>query len=510
MSHGTLGRGLTRRTVILGVPAVAMARLAGAAGQSSGATAASRPASGPATNSPNAAGSGSGRPNVAEIRTHADALLPRAVRSTYGWGWADGEPGVDLTRVRDPRLRSRQVDALLTARAGLLLDMAGRLAGHPPYRAAAVEAARGLSALQTRAGQIRGRGVMGLMLPARDDAAGDQPDRGPTCATVALIVHLLDGWTGPDGLAAAGRGVAPDGPVAPPEGQPAADPRLRGPVQRAAHWLASQQTRAGGWPSIYPPDAPKGQGTKLLRLDAADFRDAALAVLLVADRLDDRQLDQHVDRAADQLVALRLVAGRPPRRALWASAYRPDGDANLRLAELPLAVDLLATRHAAEVLLARYLLALDSRLDPPLTDLREALAGLPRLPAGDWHRRYEPNGLRPFVGPSPAAATQPASVFDFARPATNPATAVALAAPCRTAELLARLDRIRVVGPKSTRDELATTLPLRQRIVLAVAGLVDDAIVMDGPPWNSATVPEARGELAERLHALWQAVSPGI
>src|SRR4051794_35708095 len=64
---------------------------------------------------------------TAAIRSHADGLLARAVRSTFGWGWADEERGIDLTHGRVPKGKAYNVDAILTVRIGLLLDLAGRL-----------------------------------------------------------------------------------------------------------------------------------------------------------------------------------------------------------------------------------------------------------------------------------------------------------------------------------------------------------------------------------------------
>lgn len=434
------------------------------------------------------------------VRARADEVVARAVRSPLGWGWAEDQTGVDLSRVRDPRLRSRPIDAVRTARAGLLLDLAAGTTGSAAYRSAAVEAARALSALQTRAGQIRGRGVMGMVVGVREDDAGDPPERLATTAAVATMAHLLDR---PEPF----------------------DARLRGPLQRAAHWLASQQTRMGGWPGAYPPVDPsvvRGVGPrlatqKLLRLDVPDFRDASLAVLLTANLLDDRQLLTYVDRTITQLASLRLVAGAPPKRAMWAAAYRPDGDPNPRLPEFPYCVDLLATRHAAEVLLADALLrpaagppvAGPSAAATPLAELRTALASLPRTAAGGWHRRYVPDTLTPLVAPTTAPTTQPASYFDV-KPATQPAVSpVSSLAPPRTADLLARLDRLRDVGIAALNQEMAAGMPVRRRMAVALAGLADDAMVVDAirPPAVGDRPPG--GNLDDALDGLWRALAGG-
>jgi hypothetical protein len=412
---------------------------------------------------------------LATIRGHADGLLARAVRSVFGWGWAEDEPGVDLTRGRVPKGKPHPIDAVLTARIGLLLDLAAELTDDAAYRAAAVEAGRGVAALQTRAGQIRGKGVMGVLTAARDDAA-DVPDRYPTRAALGLLLHLIEGRERPD-------------------------VRLKGPAQRAAHWLGAQQTHLGGWPSIYPTDAPRGQGTKLLRLDTPDLRDTLLAVLLASDVLGDRQLEGYFERGTDHLIAIRLVAGRPVARALWGPAYTLEGGPNTRAEDLPGVPDLLATRHAIEVLLAGYLVTLGAKYATALKEARDAIAGLDRLPNGGWHRRYNA-ALKPMAAP---AATQPGSVF------APPPPPVALR-PTRTAEVLALLDRAQKIAGKLLRDEIDAVQPLRRRLELLLAGFSDDALLIDPGAAKVGRTPELAGTggLGETVDALWHELRTAV
>ena len=185
---------------------------------------------------------------------------------------------------------------------------AGQVLGDNRLLDAANEAGRGALALQTRKGQIRERGVMGAFGGALDEAV-DVPDRRPTRLTLALVLSLLD--------AAEDAGVD-------------ADPRLRGPAMLAAHWIAGQQARSGAWPSIYPPDAAKGQGARLLMLCDPDLRDTVLSLRLAADVLDDRPFRGRLTRLVDHLGDIRVWAGRPQKRVLWAGAYKLDGDPNPR------------------------------------------------------------------------------------------------------------------------------------------------------------------------------------
>jgi hypothetical protein len=406
---------------------------------------------------------------IATIRSHADALIARAVRSQVGWGWADEEPGIDLTRGRHPKGKIYAINASHTAGAGLLLDFAGKLCGDASYRAAAMEAGHAIASLQTRAGQIRGKGAMGVLTALREDA-NDLPDRSATRLGLALLLHLLD--------------VAPV-PDAP-------DARVKTAALRAAHWLGKQQTHAGGWPSLYPPDA-KEQVQKILRLDTPDYRDTALAVLLASDVLGDRQLEAYFDRAIDLLLSLRISAGRPLRKVFWASVYRLDGDPNTKIIGLPAIPDLLASRRMLELLLGGQLLTLKAKYGAPLKEARDAIAALQRNETGDFYRRYD-QALRPHQ----SVATQPAGTFS---PVLSPEE---LGEP-RTKALLARLDRMQEISVKQLRDELEANIPVRRRMVLMLAGFADDAIVSD-PHASGATRSSAlagSGALAETLDTLW-------
>ncbi|HEX8915464.1 MAG TPA: hypothetical protein VF796_24135, partial [Humisphaera sp.] len=169
---------------------------------------ASRPTTAPAT-----------RPAVptdrAAARAALDALSARAIRSGFGWGWAEDEEGIDLTRARPPKGKPPAIDGALTARVGLLMLRAAAVLGDESYAGVAFEAGRGALAVQTRKGQVRARGAMGGFGGQMDDPA-DVPDRRPTRLGLALACALLEAD------AAAGRDP---------------DPKLRGPCRQAAQWL---------------------------------------------------------------------------------------------------------------------------------------------------------------------------------------------------------------------------------------------------------------------------------
>ncbi|MDB5297903.1 MAG: hypothetical protein JWO31_3886 [Phycisphaerales bacterium] len=443
-----------RQTLALLASAVVAPRRAGGQVGPPAPAAKTKPALPVATTAPIAAA-----PSVVAVRGPCDALLAAAIRSPYGWGWAEGEPGIDLTKVR-PRGGPPVVDAELTAVAGLVLHLAGEAADEPKYLAAAVEAARAVLAVQARSGQVRARGVMGAFGGKEDPA--ELPDRRPARRGLALLLTVLDAQAD----------------------QP--DPRLKGPAQRVAHWLAGQQTHIGGWPTLYPPGASKGRGVRLVRLDDPDARDSTLALLLAGEVLADRGLRPYVDRAADHLVTIRLTAGRPPTKALWPAACKLDGDSNTGQLDLPPAVDLLGTRYAAEALLAGLLVTFEAgRYDAPLREARDALSGLPRTAGGGWHRRYDLQ-LRPSV---PRPDTRPAEGV-FTPPPPPPA---ALPNP-RPAELLARLARASEVGGKRLAEEMSARVPLRRRLALAASGLAPDALLLDDPAAGRLPTLVADGE----------------
>lgn len=408
---------------------------------------------------------------IAVIRGHADSLLQRAIRTNAGWGWSDEEvAGIDLTRGKHPHGKTYPISANLTAPAGLLLDLAGDLCRDASYHAAALEAAHGLAALQTRAGQIRTKGAMGVLTAVRDDPT-DLPDRTATRQSLALLLRLID--------------------RTPANEQP--DARVKTAALRAAHWLGKQQNHSGGWPCLYPPDARKDQGIKILRLDTPDLRDTALAVLLASDVLGDQQLENYFDRAVEFLLPLRMTAGRPLRKAMWASAYRLDGDPATHVAGIPPIPDVLATRRMVETLLAGYLVTQKLKYDPPLKEARDTLAGLERNKNGEWYRRYD-LALKPYQD----AATQPTSIF--AKPAQ-----LADAAELRVPDLLARLEQATTLTSKQFHDELNRRLPIRQRLELLTAGVADDAILTDVDPAGAtrSAALAGSGGFADTLDALW-------
>jgi hypothetical protein len=417
----------------------------------------------------------------ASLRSACEGLAARAVRSGFGWGWSDDEEPVDLTRQRPPGGKMPMIDAFVTARIGLLMLRAGELLDEPGFVGVAFEAGRGVLGVQARSGQIRSHGAMGAFGGHLDDAA-DLPDRRPTRVAVALLMELADND------ARAGR-------------EP--DARLRGPAQQAAHWLTRQQTTIGGWPVIYPPDAPRGQGQRLIRLDETDFRDTALAVLLASDVLGDRLLRNKYDRSAAHLCNLRVSAGTPPVHALWCGYYKPDGDLRPKNVDLLQSIDLLATRHAAETLLAGMILPgdnnprdpLDEAVAAALTDLPPATRRLKTDDGGRLHRRYTLE-LRPIVPPAPP----PPGPFEAAQPPPPPTP------PHRMADLLATLDRLAVHGVDQLRADWQVVSPPRRRLAMVIGQVMPDGIVSPYESTETLRLRKPAGTLDASVQAAWDII----
>ena len=73
------------------------------------------------------------------------------------------------------------------------------------YKQAAFEAGRGLSAIQTRSGQVRARGRW-ASFGGPQDAPADVPDRAATLAALGLWLTMIDAAKPPP---AAASGAAP-------------------------------------------------------------------------------------------------------------------------------------------------------------------------------------------------------------------------------------------------------------------------------------------------------------
>jgi hypothetical protein len=384
-----------------------------------------------------------------------DVLLRRVKKTPYGWvwNWSDADPA-DGRGGRAPR-PSRVVtfDAASTAAGGLALHLAGARAGDESYRQAAAQAGRALAAVQSGNGQLPATGVIGAHAGGRDEPRA-VPSRAATVAGLGLLLTLVH-----------------DAPADDPNAA-----RFRAAASKAAHWLASQQTRDGGWLASLPPDAAPGQGERIVRLDLPDYRDATIALWLAGRVLDDERLARKAGQAVEDLVSLRIEDDRGPGRHLWASAYSGDGVVRENDRAFPVAVDTVATRNAMQALLAACLLGDAEATTPPLRDAVDALAKLPK-DDGAWLRYYLLKPAPEPAAPPPREDGEPAPpLFEEAKPDRGQAElAAGLDEVVRAAKQLAEQ------GPPRMKQSLESHLPIEQRLALVLCGITDEAIAFDLP-----------------------------
>ena len=408
----------------------------------------------------------------AALTLKCDEALRSAVRTPFGWGWTAADaapPQVAADEAKKGAARRQKapdplIDAVPTAAVGVQLLWAGELLSDERYRQAARAAARGRAAIQNPTGQVRAHGLLGKAGGPKEPLA-EVPDRAPTRAALGLWLALLD--SDAKGAARAG------------------DPR-RPPAAAAAHWLARQQTPGGAWAVLHPPDAPRGKGTRLVRLDDPEYRDTALALLLAGDVLDDAHLRTVFDRSVDALLACRVASGAAPQPALWQAAYSLDGMPQQKFSDLPQGTDLLASRRAMELLLCGHLLGANTKAAPALSEAAAAIAALPRT--GDtWARHYDRRG-RPIAA---VPTTRRAGFFEE-RGGDE------MQVPHAIGPVLVVAEQVRRGEDEPLRKSLDGQTTLRQRVVAILCGASGE--LLDGEEPGHAS----RG--SERVRDLWRAV----
>jgi hypothetical protein len=413
-----------------------------------------------------------------QLRADCDALLRDAVKTPYGWGWTTN--GVRPASGRGGAARTVTIDLRPTAAAGLVLHLAGAQLNEARYTQAAVQAARAVAAVQANSGQVPATGIIRANAGGRDEPAA-VPSRTATCAGIGLLLTLADDAGDSDDA----------------EERDAANAALfRRAALKAANWLGTQQTRPGGWPVAYPPDALPADAIRVVRLDTPSCRDATIALWLSAHVLGDERLRTRAERAVGELVTLRIVDEGGAGHDLWSTAYNLDETLHTKTDALSPAIDAQASRMVMQALLAAYLLGEDEATLPVLREAAEALARLPKENGG-WRRRYDWN-LRLTSDP-PAAPVQdekedgpPSAVFDLDSPAPGelePAVGVD--------EIIRAVRRLDKLGAKGYAKQLGAQMPVTHRLALVLCGLDDEALTAEAPPRRvEGAKPD---ELDERL-----------
>jgi hypothetical protein len=332
------------------------------------------------------------------------------------------------------------MDIRTTAAAGLVLQLASRAMGSEPERYASLQAARALAAVQLQSGQMPPTARLLPRPGSRVESVGIVPDRGPTCAALAMMLLVID----------ANR----DKP----------DTFVVAAATRAATWLARQTTGAGGWQAAYPPNADL-KARRIIRLEAPGYRDSTFALLLASNLLARREYSLTVDRCVDQLLRLRIRADGATGVGLWAPAATLGGDILTDVPELLPGVDLLATRYAMETLLADRVVADRTNLDKELLAAMAAIAQLPKT-AGHFPRRYE-------LFPS-SAATQPTGAE------TRPWSSDVFDEQ-QLLQILRDVRLTQTAGPKTWTEPKANGLVLTDRLAMTLCGLTAGPFEPLGP-----------------------------
>ena len=409
---------------------------------------------------------GTGTAARERLATECDALMRQATKTPYGWVWRIDEPG------QRPAGRNRIVtfDVRTTAAAGLALHLAGERLGEERFTSAAALVVKAVVAVQLNSGQFPQEGIIRANAGGRDDPAA-VPRRAATCAALGLLLNVTH--------------------------KPDAEGPMRRAAVKGAHWLASQQTRSGGWLVAYPPDVAPGDATRLVRLDAPDYRDATSALWLGAHVLDDERLLAKAEQSTSDLLALRIPDEKSAGHNLWSTAYHGDGTMVEKVAELHPAIDSLASRHAMEALLAA---ALCGGSEDATDALKEAAAALEKLPttAGAWRRRYDLH-IRP---PKPQNPDDPpvAPLFEKGGDGAGESETVS-----GVGDVIKAAIRLAGDGPEPLRSSLDAELPVVQRIGMVLCGLKDDALTAARPSAaEGRTQDDLPGQLRRIAVLAWQ------
>lgn len=367
-------------------------------------------------------------PYSRQLAAECDALIDLAVKRAFGWGWTGALE-------REPTDR-RPVVAMQppgTPAAGFGLLLAGSLLEDPKYTQAAVNVSRGLVAAQTTNGNILADPSFGMKPGGREPPAA-VPQRAPTSAGIVLLLATI--------------GVEPE-----------RDDMFRRAALRAARWLESQQADDGGWPSGSP---------RVIRLDSSDYRDSTCALMLTANRLNDRAAANAAAKSVGKLISLRL-GGPGAVGNLWFSSYRLNGATDEPAAPWPLGADALASRRAAETLLAAAMLNENEDARIAARDAAKLLATL-QGDDGMWQRIFPLHGTLPatnetvFQSTTTASSDDPAERADFG-----------LASLVAAVELMQKQGR----GPLSAAMSRGGSL--QERLATAICRLDDGPFATDWP-----------------------------
>jgi hypothetical protein len=433
---------------------------------------------------------------ASQLAAESAELIRRAIRRPYGWAW---DAAASSEANDHPQPRTVSMEPLATPAAGLVLLWTGRFLGETRDVAAAEQVARGVAAAQESTGRVRSYPVYGPMAGGRQ-ALIPIPDRTATRCALGLLLASIESDQADN-----------------PHQQ-----QIRGAAARASHWLATQQSPNGLWPSTFPPGPRTRQTIRLVRLDDPDYRDSTYALLLAFDLLHDDGLHHRSTLPLDGLLRLRLVSDvHGP--GLWCTACTVEGTDIP--AAFPNGPDLLASRYAMQTLLGGYLLTGDRNLS---SALNAAATTLMQVKRGDglYDRFLDPTAAADMAR---AVGNAPATQSFFGQPRAQPASQPAgsqcvlvnrsLGGSFGIPELLDAIAHLQSNGPDRFAAALASGFSIHQQIEASLCGLIDDPLTLDFPvgaqgvpayvsshadlwKWTDGPPPDQLGDRVQRLWIL--------
>lgn len=321
-----------------------------------------------------------------QLSKECASLITTAVKSSYGWGWAEPKRDPKTAAMTDDDQKGKtakrksvesraavkpvqaahrtEIDVLQTAAAGLVLFLAGERLDDPALSKAGTEAARALAAVQQPSGQLPAVGVLAANAGGHDEPML-VPSRAATCAAIGLFSAILQGSDKPD-------------------------PRFVSALTRAAGWLSTQQTQAGAFAVAYPRNDVR-DASRVVRLDTPDYRDATAALLLASRVLGEPAPARRANDTVTALLAMRVRSGDERVGALWVPGYRLTGEGLQHKADLPYALDMVAAQYSMQTLLIACLLSEhwdDRSAADALIAASKSIDALPRRSNERWHRHY--------------------------------------------------------------------------------------------------------------------------
>jgi hypothetical protein len=295
-----------------------------------------------------------------ELRAVCDALIDRAVKRPYGWGWQSGT-GLAAKPVGGAADKAKFQEVSISMMpeespaAALLLLETGVLLDEEKYLQAARTACRGFSAAADTGGRLPAEVTFGAQQVVRRERLGLIVDQSPAAAAAGVMLTF-------ERL------------------RPEERDRLFALTAKLVTALNKQVTASGGIATDFVGER------RVVRLDRLQVRDVGLILGLSASVHRDVAHKQSAIRLGDYLMRARSTdAGMNLGRGLWLTAYEMDGQPVQDDESVPPLPNMPASAGATSLLLANHLRNGDAQTFGALVQVADAAASL-RQPDGKWKR----------------------------------------------------------------------------------------------------------------------------